>query len=150
MAGDPDDCDENVCGTIEFACAGSDNGLTMITYRITGLSRGQKHALHVHEAAVGDDCGSTGGHWNPEGNQHGGNLDAQRHIGDLGNVLADDDGVAEGTILARVPLTGDLGIHHRAVVVHEGTDDLGLGGDDGSRAVGNAGARPACGTIRKK
>ena len=28
--------------------------------------------------------------------------------------------------------------------VHEGTDDLGLGGDDGSRLTGNAGKRPAC------
>ena len=73
----------------------------------------------------------------------------QRHIGDLGNILADEDGAASGTLLAYVPLWGEYGIRGRAVVVHEGTDDLGLGGDDGSRAVGNAGARPGCGTIRK-
>ena len=35
----------------------------------------------------------------------------------------------------------------RAVVVHAGVDDLGLGGDDGSLATGNAGGRVACGVI---
>lgn len=90
------------------------------------------------------------GHWNPENNNHGGNLNAQRHIGDLGNILADDEGNAKGTLLAKVPLKGGLGINGRSVVVHAGEDDLGTGGDDGSRAVGNAGARPACGTIYKK
>ena len=71
----------------------------------------------------------------------------QRHIGDLGNILADESGLAEGTLLAYVPLSGNLGIAGRAVVVHAGTDDLGTGGDDGSRGVGNAGARPGCGNI---
>ena len=32
----------------------------------------------------------------------------------------------------------------RAIVVHAGEDDLGLGGDEGSLATGNAGARVAC------
>ena len=78
---------------------------------------------------------------------HGGNLDEQRHLGDLGNILVDSKGVAVGTLLAKVPLVGSLGIEGRAVVVHAGTDDLGLGGNSSSRAVGNAGARPGCGNI---
>ena len=36
----------------------------------------------------------------------------------------------------------------KAIVVHAGEDDLGLGGDDGSLATGNAGGRMACGVIR--
>lgn len=70
-------------------------------------------------------------------------------IGDLGNILADEDGVAEGSLLAYAPLKGDLGIRGKSVVVHAGTDDLGTGGDDASRAVGNAGARPGCGNIQQ-
>ena len=149
---DPEDCINNVCGTVNFACPDNwkDSRLTEVNYSITGLTPGL-HALHVHEFPVGQvggsTCASTGGHWNPEGQNHGGNLDAQRHIGDLGNILADGTGLAEGTLLARVPLKGSLAIDGRSVVVHAGTDDLGLGGDAGSRAVGNAGARPGCGTI---
>jgi superoxide dismutase, Cu-Zn family len=139
-----------VSGSVTFQCPETFNGLTEIVYSISGLTPG-KHALHVHEFEIGtdgdDSCLSAGTHWNPMGNNHGSNLDSQRHIGDLGNILADDEGLAEGTLLAYVPLRGELGIRGKSVVVHEGTDDLGLGGDDGSRGVGNAGARPACGTI---
>jgi superoxide dismutase, Cu-Zn family len=139
-----------VCGSVTFQCPENFNGFTEIVYSISGLTPG-KHALHVHEFEIGTDgddtCMSAGSHWNPMGNNHGSNLDSQRHIGDLGNILADDNGLAEGTLLAFVPLRGELGIRGKSVVVHEGTDDLGLGGDDGSRGVGNAGARPACGTI---
>ena len=146
---DPSDT-SGVSGTVTFRCPTDfKSELTEITYSITGLPPG-KHALHVHQEPVGEDCASTLGHWNPENNNHGSNLDAQRHIGDLGNILADEEGKAEGTLLAKAPLRGDLGIKGRSVVVHAGVDDLGTGGDDGSRAVGNAGARPACGTIYKK
>jgi Cu-Zn family superoxide dismutase len=67
----------------------------------------------------------------------------------LGNILADATGLAEGTLYADTPLEGDSGILGRSVVVHAGEDDLGLGGNPTSRTVGNAGARPACGTIVK-
>ncbi|CAB9511826.1 dismutase [Seminavis robusta] len=143
-------CGQSACGSVTFRCPSEWSGFTEISYSIRGLTPG-KHALHVHQFAVGtggdSSCLSTGGHWNPQHNNHGGNLNAQRHIGDLGNILADDSGLAEGTLLAYVPLRGNLGINGKAVVVHAGTDDLGTGGDDGSRSVGNAGARPGCGTI---
>lgn len=32
-------------------------------------------------------------------------------------------------------------------MVHAGTDDLGKGGHEQSKATGNAGGRPACGVI---
>ena len=43
-----------------------------------------------------------------------------------------------------VSLTGDKSIAGRAIVVHAGRDDLGLGGNAGSLASGNAGSRVAC------
>jgi superoxide dismutase, Cu-Zn family len=109
------------------------------------------HGMHVHEFRIGTggdtSCLSTGGHWNPDGMNHGTNLDWQRHVGDLGNILADENGVAEGTLLAYVPLKGDYGIAKAAVVVHAGSDDLGLGGNNDSRANGNAGTRVLCGNV---
>lgn len=46
-----------------------------------------------------------------------------------------------------ISLAGSRSVVGRAVVVHAGEDDLGLGGDDGSLTTGNAGARLACCTI---
>jgi hypothetical protein len=38
-------------------------------------------------------------------------------------------------------------INGRGIVIHEKDDDLGLVDNDGSRAVGNAGGRLACGNV---
>ncbi|KAL7577005.1 hypothetical protein ACA910_006755 [Epithemia clementina (nom. ined.)] len=146
----PKDCGggANVCGTVTFSCPEFESEYTLVTYEITGLTEGL-HGMHIHELPVQDrDCASTAGHWNPEHTNHGSNLDDQRHIGDLGNILADAKGKASGSLLAYVPvLRGKLGIRGLSVVIHAGQDDLGRGGDETSRAVGNAGGRPGCGTI---
>eukprot|EP00977_Amphora_coffeiformis_P002863 scaffold538_cov166-Amphora_coffeaeformis.AAC.5 len=141
-----EDCD-TVCGSVMFSKPeGFESPLTNVTYSISGLEPGL-HGLHIHQARVDPDCASTMGHWNPLNTNHGSQLDAQRHLGDLGNILADQDGNAVGTgLFAHVPLDG---LGQLSVVVHAGQDDLGLGGDAGSRAVGNAGARPGCGNIEE-
>lgn len=66
-------CKDGACGTVTFQCAHR-SSLTEITYDLTGLTPG-RHALHVHENPVDGDCLSTGGHWNPTGENHGGNLE---------------------------------------------------------------------------
>ena len=69
-------------------------------------------------------------------------------MGDLGNVTADDNGVADFTIVAkRVDLVGDRSVVGRGIVIHKDTDDLGRGGDAESLKTGNAGDRLACGVI---
>jgi Cu-Zn family superoxide dismutase len=61
---------------------------------------------------------STGGHFNPHGKTHGAPQDAERHAGDLGNVKANADGVAEFELKdAEIALTGPLSIVGRACVV---------------------------------
>jgi Cu-Zn family superoxide dismutase len=110
---------------------------------ITGLQPG-KHGFHVHE--FGDisskDGMSTGGHYDPDhGKTHGRPDDQKRHVGDLGNITADDTGKATIDITdSVVSLHGPHSIVGRALVVHEKEDDY-------SQPVGNAGKRYGVGVI---
>jgi Cu-Zn family superoxide dismutase len=119
---------------------------TVISGTITGLSEGL-HGFHIHEFGdLSDGCDSAGGHYNPTGVDHG-DIDTG-HVGDLGNITADSKGVAKFSIKAkRIHLQGATSIVGRAVVVHEGQDDLGKGGDEESLKTGNAGERAGCGVI---
>jgi Cu-Zn family superoxide dismutase len=111
---------------------------------IEGLTPGQKHGFHIHQYG---DCSapdgmSAGGHYNPEGHQHGLPESENRHAGDLGNVQADDQGKAHYEItVTNISITGAKNpIIGRGVIVHTKVDD-------GRQPVGNAGARIACGVI---
>ena len=120
---------------------------TKIYGNISGLTPG-KHGFHIHEYGdLSKGCESAGAHYDPDGVDHG-DID-KGHVGDLGNVVADDDGVAKFKIFAhRVDLSGDRSVVGRAMVIHEDEDDLGKGGDAESLKTGNAGARLGCGVIR--
>ena len=120
------------------------NGPTIIKGILKGLEPG-KHGFHIHEFGdLSDGCKSAGGHYNPEGVDHG-DLN-QGHVGDLGNIVADQSGTARFQIKAeRVELSDVVG---RAIVIHADEDDLGKGGDEESLKTGNAGDRLACGVIR--
>ena len=79
---------------------------------------------------------------------HGGPDTEVRHVGDLGNVEANADGVANLDYEDRlVSLHGVESVIGRSCVCHGKTDDLGQGGDEESTKTGNAGARVACGVI---
>ncbi len=76
-------------------------------------------------------------------------MDENRHVGDLGNVLADQNGVGAIRIEDHLMMLYGLenNIIGRAMVVHEREDDLGQGGNEESLKTGNAGGRLACGVI---
>ena len=119
---------------------------TLIKGKITGLTPGE-HGFHIHEFGdMSKGCETMGGHYNPDGVDHG-DLE-QGHVGDLGNITADEDGTASFSIQAnRVELIGNRSVIGRGIVVHADPDDLGQGGDEESKKTGNAGDRLACGVI---
>lgn len=135
-----------VKGTVSFKDLG--DGKTQVTGKITGLAPGP-HGFHVHQ--FGDysgGCGTTGGHFNPHGKEHGASYDENRHAGDLGNIIAGENGEANVDLIdTLIPLSGPNSIIGRAIVVHAGEDDLGKGGFEDSKTTGHAGGRLACGVV---
>ena len=74
-----------------------------------------------------------------------------RHVGDLGNIFTYSKsftGVNVIDSLVTLESGADNDISGRAFVVHEGEDDLGMGGNEESLKTGNAGKRLACGIIQ--
>ncbi|RMF54480.1 MAG: superoxide dismutase family protein [Calditrichaeota bacterium] len=110
---------------------------------VMGLTPGE-HGFHIHE--FGDcsspDGKSAGGHFNPEGNPHAAPDAQTRHVGDLGNLTADENGNAHYERLdTHLSLNGPNSIIGRGVIIHAKADDLT------SQPTGAAGARVACGVI---
>ncbi|KAF7286357.1 superoxide dismutase [Cu-Zn]-like [Rhynchophorus ferrugineus] len=139
----------SVGGEVVFVQKHPPNGPIFIRGNITGLAAG-KHGLHIQQAGdLREGCEKLGGHFNPYFLRHGGPKSPHRHIGDLGNIEAKEDGLAE--IVRIDPLMslsgGPRGIVGRALVVTEGEDDLGLGGNANSYIDGNSGKPLACGII---
>ncbi|KAJ8935174.1 hypothetical protein NQ318_000835 [Aromia moschata] len=136
----------NVTGNIIFTQL--DNGIVNITGTVTGLTPGN-HGFHIHNLGnLEDGCTSTGAHFNPHNLTHGGPTDTIRHVGDLGNIVASNEGVSVINVTDNIiALEGLHNIIGRAVVVHALEDDLGRGGVPDSILTGNAGARASCGVI---
>ncbi|MBB1061730.1 superoxide dismutase family protein [Marilutibacter spongiae] len=114
---------------------------------IGGLTPGSLHAIHIHEngdcSAV--DASSAGGHFNPAGSPHGRVGQGAHHGGDMDNINANGEGVAQVNVHAEgVTLGGGAfnDVAGRAVIVHAAGDDYT------SQPSGNAGKRVACGIIK--
>lgn len=130
----------HVSGTVMFTQQGD---AVQVTGEITGLAPG-KHGFHVHE--YGDLSSATGaaagGHFNPEKEKHGGPHAAMRHVGDLGNIVADSSGKVTLNITdSQIQLRGKHSIIGRGLIVHAKADDLK------SQPSGDAGGRVAQGVI---
>lgn len=126
-----------------------DNGGTEVHVRVTGLAPNSEHGFHVHEtgSCEAPTFESAGGHFNPTGAQHGMENPEGPHVGDMPNIRAGQDGVAEATFVQQnLQLRGDSTALQQpgglAVVVHEGSDD------ERTDPSGDAGPRIACGVLR--
>jgi Cu-Zn family superoxide dismutase len=112
-----------------------------VAYEVKNLVPNSKHGFHVHEK--GDcsaaDASSAGGHFNPGHAEHGDPNMPTHHAGDMGNITANDKGVAKGEMtLKNMKASSLLGT---AVVVHEKEDD------EKTQPTGNSGSRIACGVV---
>jgi len=110
-----------------------------VSGKVTGLTPGE-HGFHVHQWGniTAADGTATGGHFNPTGKPHGAPNERMRHVGDLGNIVANDDGVAEFSFIDEgLKFQGPASIIGRGLIVHAGRDDLT------SQPTGAAGARVA-------
>ena len=105
-----------------------------------------EHAVHIHETG---DCSapdgkSAGGHWNPTGVAHGKWGEGEFHLGDIGNMTVDDQGMGKlelTTNLWEMNTGSDIDFVGKAIIVHAGADDFV------SQPSGNAGPRIGCGVI---
>ena len=69
-------------------------------------------------------------------------------VGDLGNIISDENGIALVDITdSMIKLMGPHSILGRSIVVYAGEDDQGRGGHEHSLSTGNAGPRIAAGVI---
>lgn len=60
---------------------------------------------------ITDGCISTGSHYNPFGRKHGAPSDHERHVGDLGNIESNNQGIAPFEFTdALISLNGPLSI----------------------------------------
>ena len=118
-------------GVVRFTQANQKS--CIIDGTIDGLSPGE-HALAIHECGdLSGGCDTVGGHYNPRNTRHGSPVDTEeaRHVGDLGNVIADEKGRAEFQFDDNLVKVND--IIGRSIVISSGFDDLGRGTSEMSK-----------------
>ncbi|MDX1653078.1 MAG: superoxide dismutase family protein [Brumimicrobium sp.] len=124
------------------------DGKVSMNVDMKGLKPG-KHAIHIHEKGdcSAEDGTSAGGHWNPENSKHGKLGHDTYHMGDIGNLEANENGEVvfgfqtDKWCLGCADTTKN--IMGKAFIIHAGADDFK------SQPSGAAGARVACGVISK-
>jgi Cu-Zn family superoxide dismutase len=130
-------------GTVTFTQKGN---IVVVAAKVSGLAPGM-HGFHIHEKGdcTSGDGMSAGGHFNPLGKPHSYPTIVDRHAGDMPMLAADAAGNAAMTAELDVITIGSgaADVVGKAVIVHKDPDDFK------TQPTGNAGARVACGVIRK-
>lgn len=127
-------------GVVTFA---KEEGGVRVVAKLTNVPKGV-HGFHIHEFG---DCSSpdgsaAGGHFNPTAMAHADRTAEKRHVGDLGNITADDQGNAQLDYVDKhLEFSGANSIIGHAVILHANPDDYT------TQPTGNAGGRIACGVI---
>lgn len=131
----------DVQGIVRFTR--TDDGIRVVA-EVEGFEPMSQHGFHIHQYGdcSAEDGTSAGGHFSPRDMPHGAPTDAERHVGDLGNLVANEDGIAElDYVDSVIKFEGDSSILGRGIIVHAGEDDLE------SQPTGEAGPRLGCGVI---
>jgi superoxide dismutase, Cu-Zn family len=122
-------------------------GGVLLDVNLQGLPPGVL-GFHIHETgACEGDFMSAGGHYNPEGHDHGFHVEGGPHAGDMPNLHVPETGVVRLEVWnAMVTLAeGEPNSLFKeggtAIVVHAQADDYQ------SQPAGDAGPRFACGVI---
>jgi superoxide dismutase, Cu-Zn family len=124
------------------------NGLS-IRVAVVGLPEGA-HGLHLHTVGKceGPAFTSAGGHLNPAGHLHGTSNPAGSHLGDLPNIVIEQNGAGALSVELRGSLDELEALlfdaDGSALVIHAAPDDYK------TDPTGNSGARIACGVIERR
>ncbi|ART77819.1 superoxide dismutase family protein [Sutcliffiella horikoshii] len=121
-----------------------------IELNLEGLPPGE-HAVHIHETGLCDapDFKTAGNHFNPDDKQHGLMHPEGAHVGDLPNIIVEDDGTVIAELMAPQATleegkTSLFGKDGTAIIITENIDD-GM-----TQPAGDSGERIACGVITKE
>lgn len=130
---------QNYAGVVEFDQQGDD---AVVYMRFAGLPTNGTYGIHVHEkgSCIMPTLESAGPIFDPTGSKPHGPQNRDHKLGDLPNLVANEEGIVDSRYVVRGMKVADL--IGRSVVVHRYADDYH------TQPEGNSGDRMSCGVIK--